>query len=126
MSQKSVARALNKIAVCAANKAPRSNTHGRKRPYTEKYDDLHDPVLRSYISVSYTEKYGDKRRRKRSFMILVYGVRIRFPFHSVFLRIRSRRKMIVILDYVIRQNTVVYDRKRNVYGVREPRLWQLK
>jgi hypothetical protein len=34
--------------------------------------------------------------------------------------------MIVILDYVIRQNTVVYDRKRNVYGVREPRLWQLK
>jgi len=103
---KSVARTLNKIAVCAANKAPRSNPHGRQRPYTEKC--------------------GDKRRRKRSVRILVYGVRIRFPFHSVFLRIRSRRKMIVILDYVIRQNTVVYDRKRNVYGVRKPRLWQLK
>jgi hypothetical protein len=29
--------------------------HGRKRPYTEECDDLHDPLLRSYISVSYTE-----------------------------------------------------------------------
>ncbi|CAF2647209.1 unnamed protein product, partial [Rotaria sp. Silwood2] len=37
---------------------PRSNKHGRKRPYTETYDDLHGHVLRSYISVSYTEKYG--------------------------------------------------------------------
>jgi hypothetical protein len=35
---------------------PRSNKHGRKRSYTEKYDDLHGPVLRPFISVSYTEK----------------------------------------------------------------------
>jgi len=26
--------------------------HGRKRSFTEKYDDLHDAVLRSYISVT--------------------------------------------------------------------------
>jgi len=40
---------------------PRSNKHGRKRPYTEKYDGLHVIVLRSYISVSYTETYGKIR-----------------------------------------------------------------
>jgi len=40
-------------------KIPRSNKHGRKRPYTEKYDDLHVIVLRSYISVSV---YGEIRR----------------------------------------------------------------
>ncbi len=27
---------------------PRSNRHGRKRSSTEKYDDLHGPVLRAY------------------------------------------------------------------------------
>ncbi len=37
---------------------PSSNKHGRKRPYTEQNDDLHVPVLRPYITVSYTEKYG--------------------------------------------------------------------
>jgi hypothetical protein len=34
---------------------PKSNNDGRKRSYTEKYDGLHVTVLRSYISVSYTE-----------------------------------------------------------------------
>ncbi len=53
---------------------PRSNKHGRKRPYTEKYDGLHVIVLRSYISVSYTETYDDIRRKKRSFTVLVHGV----------------------------------------------------
>jgi hypothetical protein len=53
---------------------PRSKRHGRKRSYTEKYDDLHGPVLRPFISVSSTEKYGDIRRKKRSFTS-VYGFR---------------------------------------------------
>jgi hypothetical protein len=30
---------------------PRSNKHGRKRPHTKKYDDLHVIVLRSYSTV---------------------------------------------------------------------------
>jgi hypothetical protein len=46
---------------------PRSNKHGRKRPHTKKYDDLHVIVLRSYISVSYTDEntivYGLSKRR---------------------------------------------------------------
>ncbi len=41
----------------------------------EKYDGLHVIVLRSYISVSYTETYGDIRRKKRSFTVLVHGGR---------------------------------------------------
>ena len=44
-----------------------SNKHGRKRPHTKKYDDLHVIVLRSYISVSYTDKYGGIRTKIRSF-----------------------------------------------------------
>jgi hypothetical protein len=66
---------------------PRSNRHGRKRPFTEKYDDLHVMVLRPYISVSYTEKYGDIRRKKRSFTDSVHEGRIRSPFFSVYDRI---------------------------------------
>jgi hypothetical protein len=46
---------------------PRSNKHGRKRPHTKKYYDLHVIVLRSYISVSYTDKYGGIRTKMRSF-----------------------------------------------------------
>ena len=68
---------------------PRSNKRGRKRPYTEKYDDLHVIVLRSYISVSYTEIYGDIRTKIRSFTVSVNGDRIRSPFCSVFFRIRT-------------------------------------
>jgi hypothetical protein len=34
---------------------PSSNRHGRKQPYTAKYDDLHVIVLRSYISVPFTD-----------------------------------------------------------------------
>jgi hypothetical protein len=30
---------------------PGSNLHGRKRSFTEKYDNLHDHVLRSYMSL---------------------------------------------------------------------------
>ena len=61
--------------------------HGRKRPYTEKYDGLHVTVLRSYISVSFTEKYGDIRRKIRSFMVHVYDLRLT-PCTIVSLRIR--------------------------------------
>jgi hypothetical protein len=58
------------------NHRPRLNKHGRKRPYTEKYDDLHVTVLRSYISVSFTKKYGDIRRKTT----IVYDPRIRCPY----------------------------------------------
>ena len=34
-----------------------SDKHGHKRPYTEKYDEIHGPVLRSYISVMFTGVY---------------------------------------------------------------------
>ena len=44
-------------------------------------------------------KYGRLRR---------YTLRLRPPFFSVFLRIWSRRNTIVILNHVIRKNTVVY------------------
>jgi len=37
---------------------PRSNMHSRKRLFMEKYDNLHDAVLRSYISVTV---YGEIR-----------------------------------------------------------------
>jgi hypothetical protein len=79
------------------NTGPRWNRHGRKRPYTEKYDDLHVIVLRPYIYVWYTEIYGDIRRKKRSFTDSVHGGRIRFLFCSILLRIRTRTS----LDYVI-------------------------
>jgi len=58
---------------------PSSNKHGRKRPYTEQYNDLYGLVLRSYIAVSYTEKNGDLRRKKRSFAVFVFGLRLRLP-----------------------------------------------
>ncbi len=66
---------------------PRSKKHGRKRSYTEKYDGLHVTVLRSYISVSYTETCGDIRRRKRSFTVSLHGGPIQSPFYSVYDRI---------------------------------------
>jgi hypothetical protein len=78
-----------KIFISSLNESPRSNRHGRKRPYTEKYDDLHGPVLRSYISVSYTEKYGDIRTKKRSFTVSVNGGRIR-SYTTVY-RVRNVR-----------------------------------
>ena len=38
---------------------PRSNKHGRKWPYMEKYDDIHGPVLRSvYLRVVYGNVYN--------------------------------------------------------------------
>jgi hypothetical protein len=97
-------------------------------------------VLRPFISVSYTEKYGDIRRKKRSFTVSVHGghirsqyteaiyglstrrpytvsVLLRFsPYIIVLLRIRARRYTIVIRDHVIRQNTVVYGGIRIVHG----------
>jgi hypothetical protein len=73
------------IKTKSKNCLPRSNRHGRKR--------------------SYTEKYGDIRRKKRSFTISVHGGHI-----------RARRYTIVIRDHVIRQNTVVYGEIRTVYG----------
>ena len=71
----------------------------------------------------YTQEYGNIRSKIRSFTILVYAIRIRSPFCSVFLlytivfhRIRSWRYTIVIRYHVIRQNTVVNDRIFPVYG----------
>jgi hypothetical protein len=58
---------------------PRPYRHGRKRPYAKKYDDLHGLVLRSYISVSYTEEYNDIYEKKRN----VYS-RLRAYTDSVF------------------------------------------
>ena len=79
------------------------------------------PVLRSYISVSYTEKYSRIQREKT----ITYDPSIRSlhmvsvsdgisPSTIIFLRIRSRSYTIVIRAQVILQNTVVYDRERIV------------
>jgi hypothetical protein len=61
-------------------------------------------VLRSYISVSYTEKYGDLRRKKHSFTGFVYADRIRSPFFSVYDR---------VAPYTVREKygpcTIVYE-----------------
>jgi hypothetical protein len=57
----------------------KGNTHGCKRPYTEKYTDLHCSVLRSFISELYTGKYDDYREmhcthgRLRAYMNFVFG-----------------------------------------------------
>ncbi len=37
---------------------PRSDPHGRKRPYTVNYKDLHGSLFPSIIFMVYTEKYG--------------------------------------------------------------------
>jgi hypothetical protein len=50
--------------------------------------------------VSYTETYGDIRRRKRSFTVLVHGDRIQSPFSSVYDR---------IAPYTV---TEIYDRRQ--------------
>ncbi len=34
-------------------KPPRSNKHGRKRSYTDKYDDLHDLITVTRITAEY-------------------------------------------------------------------------
>ncbi len=71
---------------------PRSNRHGRKRPYTKKYDDLHVTVLRSYISVSYTEE-NDR-------ITAVYE-RIQTPYSSTWVAI------ITFTEYSITINTTI-------------------
>jgi hypothetical protein len=102
---------------------PTSNRHGHKRPYTEKYDDLHGPVLRSYITVSYTEKYGDLRRKKRSFTAFVHRSRIRSPFCSVYNRIAPYTVTEICDRNTVPYNTekygsctVVYERIRTPYS----------
>jgi hypothetical protein len=64
---------------------PRSNKHGRKRPYMEKYDEIHGPVLRSvYLRVvygeirRYTEKQSGHLRSYTETYTIVYR-RIRSP-----------------------------------------------
>ena len=42
----------------SAGRYPRSKKHASKQSYIEKYDDLHGPVLRSYITVPFTMIYG--------------------------------------------------------------------
>jgi hypothetical protein len=90
---------LRNYLVSILETLPRSNKHGRKRPHTKKYDDLH------------------VRTKMRSFTVLVNGDCIRSPFCSVFLRIRIRRYMIVIRSQVLRQNMVVNDRIFPVYDL---------
>ncbi len=94
-----------------------NDKHVPKRTYTEQYDDLNDPVLRSYFTVSYTEKDGDLRRKNArilsSYMKAVYSHRFA-PY------------IIVILDHVIWQNTVVYGvriRRPGFPQLSERKLW---
>jgi hypothetical protein len=99
---------------------PRSNKHGRKRLHTRKYDDLHVIVLRSYISVSYTDEnaivYGFSKRRLYTISVL-----LRFsPYTDQYDRKRLRRYTIVILSQVLLQNIVVNDRIFSVYDCIRP------
>ena len=93
------------------------------------------PYYAQYISVSFTEKYGDIRRKKT----VVYGRSIRSSYTIsvllhisaymiVFLRIRHGDILSVIRAHVKRQNTILYGRIRKriqsftgVYGVRNRR-----
>jgi hypothetical protein len=61
---------------------PRSNMHGRKRSFTEKYDDLHDAVLRSYIFVTV---YGQIRSYTESvtFDLGTQHIQIRDPIVTI-------------------------------------------
>src|SRR5690348_13823078 len=64
---------------------------------------------------------SDKPGRKRQFMwssiTVVYDIRIWSPYKvSVLLRTRSRRYKTIILDHVIRQNTIVCSPIGSVYG----------
>jgi hypothetical protein len=79
---------------------PRSNMHGRKRPHTKKYDDLHVIVLRSYISVSYTDENA-----------IVYGLsKRRLHTISVFLRIRINTIVYGCGDIRSYTDAEIYDR----------------
>ena len=93
------------------------------------------PYYAQYISVSFTEKYGDIRRKKT----VVYGRSIRSSYTIsvllrisaymiVFLRIRHGDIRSVIRAHVKRQNTILYGRIRKriqsftgVYRVRNRR-----
>ncbi len=84
----------------------RSNRYARKQPYTKKYEDLHGLVWRSYISVSYTEEYGDIRRRKRPFTYRIArpGM-LKFKFLETLLQSyenklhHSEDKLIIVYHY---------------------------
>ncbi len=82
---------------------PRTNKHGRKRPYTKKYDDLHGRVLRPYISVTV---YGEIRwfTEKKT---VVYCLRTRKPY-TVSVLLHFSPYTLVFFPY-----TVVYDRLRS-------------
>ncbi len=73
---------------------PRSNTHGRKRPYTEKY--------------------GDKRRRKRSCTKSVYDYSFA-PYFPVHHRISPHTVTQKYDRNTGSCNTPKYGRKMNVY-----------
>ncbi len=69
---------------------PRSNKHGRKRPYMEKYDEIHGPVSRSvYLRVV----YGEIRRYTES-VIVDLGV-----FHWVTSQIKKIRMKLSEKDF---------------------------
>ena len=79
---------------------------------TAKSHDLCTVVfLYTLIYDRIQEKYDDLRP---------YMGKIRSLTVSVFRHIRSRTYTIVIRSHVIRQNTVVYGDKRNVYGCLRP------
>ena len=70
---------------------PRSNKHGRKRPYMEKYDEIHGPVLRPvYLRVVYgeTRRYTEKKngRLRSLYTEFVYDLRFA-PYFGVYDRI---------------------------------------
>ena len=111
------------------NIEPRSNKHGRKRPYMEKYDEIHGPVLRSvYLRVVYGEirRYTEKKHGRSIRSSYTISVLLHISAYMiVFLRIRHGDILSVIRAHVKRQNTILYGsiRKRiqsftGVYGVR--------
>jgi hypothetical protein len=73
-------------------------------------------VLRSYISVSYTETYGGIRRKKTLFTVLVHEGRIQSPFSSVYDRIAAYTVTEIYDRNTITCITAKYGRIVNVYG----------
>ena len=87
------------------------------------------PYYDQYISVSFTEKHGDIRRKKT----VVYSRSIRSSYTIsvllrisaytiVFLRIRYGDILSVIRAHVKRQNTILYGRLRTSYTTVNDRL----
>ncbi len=70
--------------------------------------------------MSCTETYGDIRRKKRSFTVLVHGGRIQSPFSSVYDRIAPYTVTEIYDRNTITCITAKYGRIVNVYGRLRP------